>query len=157
MKKIILLGLLLVSFVGYSQIPDGDDSGYGEIVIDGTKQVVDEKEPDKNDPNYIHTAVEIAPEYPKGIEEFRKFIAQNYQSPKVTKDLKGLVFVQFVVEEDGSLSDIKIIRDLGFGAGDEVVRVLKLTGKWNPGIQNGKPVRVRYTLPVQVNVKAKKK
>lgn len=127
---------MLGSFVGFSQVPD-------------------EKRDEKpTNPNQIYTAVETPPNCPGGMDEFRKFIAENYKSPKVDKDIKGNVLVQFVIEEDGSLSDIKAIRDLGYGTGEEAIRVLKLFGKWNPGYQNGKPVRVRYTLPISISIKA---
>ncbi|MGE4348010.1 MAG: energy transducer TonB, partial [Flavobacteriaceae bacterium] len=56
------------------------------------------------------------------------------------------------VETDGSLTDIKVIRDLGYGTGAEAVRVLKKSKKWKPGTQNGKPVRVKYTLPISINI-----
>ncbi|MBC7438691.1 MAG: energy transducer TonB, partial [Flavobacterium sp.] len=58
--------------------------------------------------------------------------------------------VQFVVEKDGKLTDIKILRDLGFGTGKEAIRVLNSSPKWKPGIQNGRPVRVLYNLPISI-------
>jgi len=140
MKKVILLGLLLISFVGYSQTTNDD----GAVII--------EIKNESTDPNQIHTTVEIAAEYPGGIQEFRKFIAQNYRAPKVNHDLKGAVIVTFVVETDGSLTDIKVIRDLGYGTGEEAVRVLKKSKKWKAGLQNGQPVRVRYTQPIHLNI-----
>lgn len=150
MKKVILLGLMLVSFVGYSQVIENEDSRLVTYPYTPHEQR-DEKEFDEN---HIYVAVEKMPEYPKGIEEFRKFIAENFRNPKVDKDLKGIVIVQFVVEKDGSLSDIKVLRDLGYGTGKEAIRVLKKSKKWEAGVQNGKKVRVRYLLPVQVDVKA---
>jgi protein TonB len=56
----------------------------------------------------------------------------------------------FVVEKDGSVTDIKIIRDLGYGTGKEAKRVLENSPKWKPGIQNGRPVRVQYNLPISI-------
>ena|SRR5690554_2873869 len=152
MKKIVLFGLLLVSFVGYSQVPNIEDLEDGDVVIQGTDTIVqfDEQEPDEN---YIYVAVEVMPEYPGGMNEFRKFIAENFRNPKVDKNLKGNIIVQFVVEKDGSLSDIKVIRDLGYGTGEEAVRVVGLAEKWKPGIQNGKPVRVNYNLPINIDIK----
>lgn len=152
MKKVILLGLMLVSFVGYSQVPNIEDLEDRDVVIQGTDTIVqfDEQEPDEN---YIYVAVEVMPKYPGGMNEFRKFIAENFRNPKVDKNLKGNIIVQFVVEKDGSLSDIKVVRDLGYGTGKEAIRVVGLAEKWKPGIQNGKTVRVRYALPIQVDVK----
>jgi protein TonB len=65
------------------------------------------------------------------------------------------IIVQFVVEKDGSLTGIKILRDPGYGLGKEAERVLKsVKTKWSPGIQNGKPVRASYNLPITINVKS---
>ena len=103
----------------------------------------------------VYESVHISPAYPGGMDEFRKFVAKNYNLPNLEKDLKGKVFIQFIVEEDGSLSDIKAVRDLGHGTAEEAIRVLKLSEKWKPGILDGKPVRVRYTLPIDINITSK--
>ncbi len=147
MKKIVLFSLMLVSSLGFSQVKTTETTNDNGAVIIEIKE--------STDPNQIHTAAEIAPEYPGGIQEFHKYIAQNYRTPKVTEDLKGNVIVQFVVETDGSLTDIKVIQDLGYGTGEEAVRVLKKSKKWKAGLQDGKPVRVRYTLPISINIKYK--
>lgn len=149
MKKVILLGLLLVSFVGYSQVK------IVEVKNDNGAEVIDREE--STDPNRIYVVVETKPEYPGGITAFREFIAKNYKNPKTTRDVKGTLIVEFVVDADGSMSDIRVLRDLGFGTGFEAVRVLKLAEKWKPGVQNGKAVRVRYTLPLKIDIEVKKK
>ena len=64
--------------------------------------------------------------------------------------LKGKVYVTFVVEKDGSLTDIKVLRDIGYGTGKEAIRVLKATPRWNPGEQNGKKVRCTFSLPISL-------
>ena len=65
--------------------------------------------------------------------------------------LNGKVFVTFVVEKDGSISDIKVIRDMGYGTGKEAIRVIKSCPvKWNPGEQNGKKVRMLFSLPIKL-------
>lgn len=103
---------------------------------------------------YNSNDIEVQPSYPGGIDEFRKFVARNYKGPKnIGRSLMGQVLVQFVVEKDGSLSDIKVLRDLGYGTGAEAVRVLKISKKWNPGILNGKPVPVKYVWPITINIK----
>ena len=66
------------------------------------------------------------------------------------EDISGKIIVSFVVEIDGSLSDIHIIKDLGYGTGKQIVDILKKSPKWKPGIQNGKPVRVMYNLPIVI-------
>lgn len=153
MKKTILFSLMLVCFVGYSQVPNIEDLEDGDVVID--PYIPHEQRDEKpNDPNYIYTAVEVMPKYPGGMEEFFKYVQKNYKNPKVDRDLKGRIIVQFVVEKNGSLSDIKVLRDLGYGTGTEAIRVLKKSKKWKAGLLNGEKVRVRYLVPITIDVKA---
>lgn len=152
MKKVVLFSLMLVCFVGYSQKEEKNTNKYSDVIIDGP----DDSDEKPNDPNYIYTAVETMPQYSDGgIDGFRKFIAQNYRTPKIDVDLKGTLIIAFVVEQDGSLTDIKVIRDLGYGTGAEAIRVLKKSKKWIPGVQNNRPVRVKYTLPLNINIQGK--
>jgi periplasmic protein TonB len=116
-----------------------------EPVGNGPKDVVEEV-----DNNIYNTAgIEVKPDFPGGIEKFYGFVGKNYQVPE-EEGLKGKVFVSFVVEKDGSLTDIKVIRDIGYGTGKEAIRVLKSCPRWNPGEQNGKKVRVLYSLPINI-------
>ena len=62
--------------------------------------------------------------------------------------IQGKVFLQFIVDTDGSLSDIKVVKGIGFGCDQESLRVMKLAPKWNPGKQRGKPVKVRMMVPI---------
>lgn len=89
------------------------------------------------------------PKFPGGILEFYKFIGTNFKVPTELKG-SGKVVLSFMVEKDGSLSEFKILKDLGFGTADEVIRVLKLSPKWIPGKENNEAVRVQYSLPVQI-------
>ena len=104
--------------------------------------------------NDIFESVEINPEPPGGMAAFRKWIGENYQYPSGAIDagVKGTVQVSFVVEKDGSLTDIKVVRDLQFGTGQAAVNLLKKAKSWSPGIQNGRPVRVAYTLPIRLDL-----
>lgn len=104
----------------------------------------------EEDPNKIFTAVEQVPEFPGGIEAFYKYLSNHIKYPAVAREnnTQGRAIVQFVCEKDGSLTDVKCIRDPGDGCGDEAVRVVKASPKWKPGIQNGRPVRVQYSVPV---------
>lgn len=106
--------------------------------------------------NQVFTSVEVAPTPQGGMEEFYKFVQRNYNYPPQAQEqgVNGRVLLQFVVEKDGSLTDIKVLRDLKYGTGDEAVRMLKKAPKWKPGIQNGRPVRVQFTLPIQLNLAA---
>ncbi len=99
-------------------------------------------------------SVEIAPSFPGGIDAFLKYVQKNYRYPRqaIEQGVKGRVILSFIVERDGSLTDIKIVRDLKFGTGEEAVRLLKASPKWSPGIQNGREVRVAYTLPIGLDI-----
>jgi protein TonB len=103
------------------------------------------------DDNSIHNmaGIEVKPDFPGGLEKFYKYVSNNYKIPE-EDGLNGKVFVTFVVEKDGSLTDIKVIRDIGYGTGKEAIRVLKNSPRWNPGEQNGKKVRVQYSLPITI-------
>jgi TonB family protein len=107
----------------------------------------------------IFTNVEVLPSFPGGIQAFGKFLAQNLRYPKVAHDagIQGRVFCQFVVEKDGSLSNIKVVRGIGGGCDEEAVRVLAISPKWKPGLQNGKIVRVSYTIPIFFQLKDENK
>jgi protein TonB len=98
---------------------------------------------------YNTAGIEVKPDFPGGMEKFYNYIAKNYRTPE-EEGLKGKVYVTFVVEKDGSLTDIKVLRDIGYGTGKEAIRVLKATPRWNPGEQNGKKVRCTFSLPISI-------
>ena len=102
------------------------------------------------DPNEIFTNVEVLPTFPGGLEQFGKFLGKNLRYPPIAREngIQGRVFCTFVVEKDGSLTDIKVARGIGGGCDEEAIRVLRSSPKWNPGVQNGRNVRVSYTVPI---------
>lgn len=102
------------------------------------------------DPNQIFVSVENPSTYPGGIEKFYEYLQKSIRYPAVAREnnVQGKVFVQYVVEKDGSLTDIKVVRGIGSGCDEEAVRVLKNSKKWTPGMQNGRPVRSQYTIPI---------
>lgn len=98
-------------------------------------------------PDKIFTSVEQMPEPPFDIQ---RYLAQNIRYPVAAKEdgIQGRVVLQFVVDRDGSVTNIVIQRDIGGGCGKEAERVVRSMPKWKPGKQNGSPVKVYYTLPV---------
>lgn len=98
---------------------------------------------------YNTAGIEVKPDFPGGIQKFYDFISKNYHTPE-EEGLKGKVYVTFVVEKDGSLTDIKVLRDIGYGTGKEAIRVLNKCPRWTPGEQNGKKVRCTYSLPISI-------
>lgn len=109
--------------------------------------------PKAEEADQIYAFVNLAqpPTYPGGIGKFYEFIGKNikYPAAAIDNEIQGNVHVSFTVEKDGSLTDIKVERKLGYGADEEAVRVIKLGKRWNPGIQNGRPVRVKYNIPIK--------
>lgn len=106
------------------------------------------------DENHIYNTagLEILPTFPGGRVRFNQFIDKNYKKSSKRPTLQGKVFATFVIEKNGSLSDIKILRDIGSWSGDELIRVLKLSPKWKAGKQNGKEVRTLYSIVVPVQI-----
>ncbi|MBC8152549.1 MAG: TonB family protein [Bacteroidetes bacterium] len=94
--------------------------------------------------------VEQQPEYPGGLTALRSFLGKNlqYPSPATSAGVSGKVYVSFVVAADGSLSDVAVLKGIGFGCDEEAVRVIRQMPRWKPGKQSGRPVRVRYNLPI---------
>ncbi|MBD1434121.1 TonB family protein [Sphingobacterium sp. DN00404] len=109
---------------------------------------------EKEDIDRVFTAVEISPEPKEGMQAFRTWVGENYNYPQAAIDagVKGQVVVSFVVEQDGQLRDFKVVKDLGHGTGEEAIEMLKKAEAWRPGIQNGRKVRVAYTLPLSINL-----
>ena len=105
---------------------------------------------DKPDNDTVFSICEVMPEYPGGAEAMMKYLSENIKYPEEAKEkgISGRVFIQFVVEKDGSVSNVKVMRGIGALCDDEAVRVVKAMPKWKPGMQKGEPVRVNYVLPV---------
>lgn len=105
---------------------------------------------------YGMVSIEQMPEFPGGLSKFYSYISKNYNYPAAAREqgVSGRVIVSFIVEKDGSLTDIKVLRDMGLGTGEEAMRLLKKSSKWRAGVQNGRNVRVQYTLPIILNLEA---
>lgn len=115
--------------------------------------VITEDEPEPIEEE-IFTFVEEYPEFPGGDKALREYILNNIKYPEVarTSGITGTVYVQFVVEKNGSISDVKVVRGIGGGCDEEAVRVVKSMPKWKPGKQRGVPVRVYFTLPIELKL-----
>lgn len=103
----------------------------------------------KNTETYSTNTIEKKPEFPGGIGEFYKYIGKNYKMPNIKK-LNGKVYVTYVIDTVGSIVDVKVLKDLGHGTGEEAIRVLQSSPKWMPGEQNGQKVRVQYAIPISL-------
>ncbi len=138
----------------------------GKWVAQNSKDIIDYEEIYKNGnliegKSYEGTTIfpykgEQNAEYIGGIPQFGDFLSRNLSYPSAAQksNVEGQVYVQFVVCTDGTLCDYKVLRGVGFGCDEEAVRVIKLSsGKWKPGNQRGKPVRSRFTIPINFKLR----
>ena len=99
---------------------------------------------------------DIWPEFPGGPDSMFAFLYRIIKYPKkaIRKNITGVVYAGFVVEKDGQISNVKILRDIGGGCGKEVLRVINAMPKWKPGIFNGEPVRTEFVFPITFNLES---
>lgn len=98
----------------------------------------------------VFDVVEQMPQFPGGMPALMKWLQDNMKYPKEAQDAKqqGRVIVSFVVEKDGSITNVRVVKSVTPALDEEAIRVVKAMPKWNPGMQNGEPVRVNYTVPI---------
>jgi len=98
--------------------------------------------------------VDEYPEFTGGMKAFAKYMERNLRYPSQAQDdgVQGKVFVSFVVEKDGSITDVKVLRGIGYGCDEEAMKVIKKSPLWKPGKNKGIPVRVRYNMPINFNL-----
>ena len=125
----------------------GNDEAEGEV-LKAKEVVVDEKP--KEEETKVFDVVEQMPSFPGGDAELMKFLSSHIKYPVVAEEngIQGRVIATFVVERDGSISDVKVVKSVDPSLDKEAIRVLKSMPKWIPGKQNGSAVRVKYTVPV---------
>ena len=109
----------------------------------------------KENKEKVYEKCEVLPEYPGGIQAMMKFIGENqkYPAEAVKRGEQGRVVVSFVVEKDGSLTDIEVTKHATPTLDEAAVETVKKMPKWKPGVQNGKKVRVKYTVPVMFRLR----
>lgn len=131
MKRLILLSLM---------------AAFSLATVQAQKTVVSQKEQKPE----VFMVVENMPEYPGGNEAMFAFFAKNMKYPADAQKNKvqGRVFVTFVVERDGTITDVQVAKPTFPSLDDEAMRMVKKMPKWKPGTQRGVPVRVQFTLPV---------
>ncbi len=105
----------------------------------------------KNDSIKVDESIEKAPIYKKGMKEFYNYILKNFRTPDNDNFKGGKILISFIVDVDGTLTDFKIIKDIGYGTAQEAIRVLNRSPKWQPATQNGVPVRSSYVLPITIS------
>ena len=118
---------------------------------------VSEKEKDKNQEE-VFMVVENPPKYPGGEPARQEFFAENMKYPKKAKEqgIQGKVYITFVVEPNGSVTNIQVLRGIGGGCDEEAIRVIRLMPNWEPGTQRGQAVRVQVNMPIKFSLPKKK-
>jgi len=103
------------------------------------------------DETEIFIVVEESPGYPGGDEARMRFLRDNIRYPAIAREsgIQGTVFIQFVVERDGSITDVRVVRGIGGGCDEEAVRVVQMMPRWTPGKQRNRAVRVQFMMPIR--------
>ena len=130
-----------------TETQEGDEDA--EIIIETVvteKEVVEDKT--------IYSFVEQNPEYPGGVKKLYEYLASHIEYPRMARDngIEGTVYLKFVVDKNGKVSDVKVQRGIGAGCDEEAVRVVSTMPNWTPGRQNGAAVNVYFTLPVKFDL-----
>ena len=126
----------------------GNDESAGEVLK--AKEVIAQPEPPKQEETKVFDVVEEMPSFPGGPGALMSFLSGNIKYPVVAEEngIQGRVIVAFVVELDGSITDVRVVKSVDQSLDKEAVRVVKSMPRWIPGKQNGSAVRVKYTVPV---------
>ena len=129
-------------------------SAQNDAVIDVAVPHVEEAQA----PNEPLTIVEQMPEFPGGKDALIAYISKNLNYPEqaVEEGIEGVVYVSFVVEEDGKISNAKVLRGIGGGCDEEALRVVQRMPNWTPGKQRGEALRVKYNLPIRYKLASDK-
>jgi protein TonB len=116
-----------------------------EIAVEAKEEVIEVEEAKP-----VFTIVEEMPSFPGGEAERNKFLAENIVYPQQATEngIQGTVYVSFVVDSKGNVTDVKVLRGIGGGCDEEALRVVKMMPQWHPGKQNGKLVRVLFNMPI---------
>jgi protein TonB len=129
---------------------EGDANGIDPGLLDGNgKEAIDEGPPP------IFTIVDNMPVFPGGEQEMMNFLKKNMKYPSLAREneIQGKVYVTFLIDAEGKVKDAKIVRGLGGGLDEEALRVVRSMPTWKPGSQNGRQVRVQFTIPINFNLK----
>lgn len=172
----IAAGLTSLTACGQSKLPNGCENDStetelaGDVAVEGYMEPEPEEEqeeivrgkipapvdtirPINNDEKVMTGVVEFQPQFPGGMEACKQFIKENLRYPDTESDVQGRVIVSFMVERDGSLSDIKVVKGLAPEFDEEALRVVKMMPKWVPARTGGKTTVVRYNIPISFKSK----
>lgn len=151
MNMVVIL-LVIAGGVGCSQSSKQKEESVTKEVMETKEQtqVKEESGSESEDDEDVLTVVDVMPQFPGGDVELLKYIAKNVEYPQESqsKGEQGRVICSFVVASDGSLRSFKVVRGVTPLLDKEAIRVLKTMPRWTPGTNGGKPVAVKYTVPI---------
>lgn len=139
------------------EIVEDDEEIEEELEIEDTEvdedeviEIVAVEEEEEVAEEEIFTIVETNPSFPGGDAKMYEYLGKNMNYPPIAQDnnIQGRVYVSFVVEKNGKITDVRVLRGIGGGCDEEAIRVVKSMPSWSPGKQRGKAVRVRFNLPI---------
>jgi hypothetical protein len=152
-KKIVLTGVVLVVFLFFQGLAFGQDTIQDVYELPEQSSGEEEEEYEQKESNDVYSAaeVQILPSFPMEKGTMSDFINRNLQLSENQKETKGRVYVSCVIEKNGSITNVKIVRGINPDIDIEVVRVMGIMPKWTAGYISGIPVRVRQTLVIKIN------
>lgn len=137
----------------------GVETSLGSVPVEGSGKGIGSGNGEGNgiaEDTGIHNMgdIQVYPEFEGGMKAWAKFIQRNLRYPNAAQevDAQGKVYISFVVEKDGSVSNVTVLRGIGYGCDEEAVRVISKSPKWKPGKQNDQNVRVRYNMPLSFTI-----
>jgi protein TonB len=143
MKKYLFTGLLLLLFI--------------RAKAQSSPPPPPQTPPDVDSPTKVDSSKyklrEVDAEFPGGPDKFMEYIKANFKMPKNSGDIRGRVIVSFVIEKNGTIDSVKVMRGLSFDIDKEAKRVISQSPKWEPGMQFGTPVRVLFSVPIAIPLK----
>ncbi|MHB1279261.1 MAG: energy transducer TonB [Bacteroidia bacterium] len=146
--RIFSLAILFALFSGSLTAQNSRGAASDTVKVKKPAEVGVTEETDEPE---VFVFVEEMPEFPGGTDSMARFIGAhlNYPDSAVENSIQGKVMVQFVIDEEGRVTDPKIVKGLGWGCDEEVLRIVRLMPNWIPGKQKGKPVKIRFVLPIK--------
>jgi periplasmic protein TonB len=145
-RTLLVLSIIIFSVVAHSQSTKNKENKNNEAVSD-IKSV--------SDTSLIFTIVEEMPLFPGGEKARSRFLADSIIYPETARKngIQGTVYVSFIIDDDGSVTNVKILRGIGGGCDEEALRVVRIMPKWIPGKQDGKAVRVLFNMPINFKLR----
>lgn len=146
-KKVFMPEILIIT----DETDDlGDEPDFTSEATSDTEVHVPDFVEENHEDDVVHIRVEVMPEYPGGTDALMRYVAQHIKYPALCAEIgiQGKVYVSFVVDKDGSVTNVSILRSPDANLSAEAVRVVSSLPRWTPGRQNGKPVKVSYNIPV---------